>query len=89
MEKLLNIINTTIENESHSEKRTRDLELLLKAEAINIIKPHAEAGVGFAFEAISRIASSGYSRNSELKESIGELTRIISMYLEKNDTKNE
>ena len=88
MEQLIKIITELIKEESLSEQKIKYLELLFKAEAINIIKPHAEAGVGFALESISRIAASSYNRNSDLKESVDDLARILSMYLEKNDKNN-
>ena len=89
MKQLIDILTDLIKEESPSEQKTIYLELLLKAEAINIIKPHAETGVGFALEAISRIASSSHNRSAGLKESIDDLGKMLSMYLEKRVIKNE
>ena len=89
MKQTIDILIDTIKNNNHSEGKSRDIELLLKATAIEILKPHAESKIGFAMEAIGKIAASSYSRNSQLNSSIDDIARVLAMSLENKDTNNE
>jgi hypothetical protein len=85
MQEIIDVIKDVVKGDSHSENKSRNIELLLKAYAIQLLKPQVDSGIGFAMEAVGKIASSGYTRNNDLKGSIEELTRIISMVIEKKE----
>lgn len=57
MNDIITIIKQSIENETYSKDKNQALELFIKARAIEILRPNAEAGMGYAMEAISRIAA--------------------------------
>ncbi len=57
MNDIIALIKQAIEDENYSESKNQALELFIKARAIEILRPNAEAGMGYAMEAISRIAA--------------------------------
>lgn len=67
MEEIIQLLNKTITDDNSSLEKNRSFELLIKARTINILKPQAENGVGFAIEAISRIAASDSSMPSAIQ----------------------
>ena len=57
MNDIIELIKQNIENGTNSEIKNQTIELLIKARAIEILRPKAEEGMGYAMEAISRIAA--------------------------------
>nr|WP_321467668.1 hypothetical protein [uncultured Desulfobulbus sp.] len=57
MNDIIELIKQNIENDTNSEIKNQTIELLIKARAIEILRPKAEEGMGYAMEAISRIAA--------------------------------
>lgn len=82
MEEVIKILTDTINNSDHSEKKSKDIELLLKAKAIEILKPQAESGIGFAMEAIAKIASSNINKEISISDAIDNLAKTIAMIKE-------
>ena len=82
MDKVIEIILKTIEGNSHSDQKSRDIELLIKAKSIEILKPQAASGIGFAMEAISKIAASTSSKEPQIISAIDNLANVLSMALE-------
>jgi len=57
MNDIIELIKQNLENGTNSEIKNQTIELLIKARAIEILRPKAEEGMGYAMEAISRIAA--------------------------------
>jgi hypothetical protein len=55
---IIESLKKAIEQGTSSSVLNQTFELLIKAQSIEILRPKAEEGMGFAMEAISRIAAS-------------------------------
>lgn len=85
MEDVIALIKNEISVESDPKIKSKNLELLVKARSIEILRTQAESGTGFAMEAIGRIAASSSEKSSEIKDAISDLAKGIIMTLEKKD----
>ncbi len=77
MEEIIGILKKAIENNDHSAAKSRDIELLIRARTIEILKVQAESGIGFAMEAIAKIAASNPDQSASIQDSIDNLQKIL------------
>lgn len=68
MQDIISSIKKSLEENNCSVARNGLYELMIKARAIDILKEQANLGVGFAIEAIGRIAASSAVRSASLEE---------------------
>lgn len=83
MEEIIKILMNALNENNHSPEKSRDIELLIRARTIEILKPQAESGMGFAMESIAKIAASSTDKIANIQDSID---TILKMNIQKEIT---
>jgi len=77
MEEIIALLKRTIEESSYSKDKNRALGLLIQAKTIEILRPQAEQGTGFAMAAIAKIAASISDSKADACDSNDNLSAIF------------
>ena len=89
MDDVIKIILKELGSGSCSQDKAVWVELLIKANAIQQLQAHVDSGMGFAIEALGKIAASSSISDSSLPDAIEKVAKSIEYAIEKRNKDDE